>query len=336
MFVRSTPSFVGYPDSIASLEKRQIGGIDQWLLIRGKQKKLPILLFLHGGPGTAQIGIAPSIQKELEQHFLVVNWDQLGAGLSYSKDPSLASTMTIDQYIADLLEVTQQLLAQFGQEKLYLVGHSWGTILGTLFAARYPELLHAYIGTGQIGCMIEGEQASYAYTVQKATETNNHKALQQLHKVADLPIGSMKRLGVQRKWLARFGGVTHSINLYPWMLKRFVLSRTYTLTDWSKFAGGAALSLRTVWSEVMTVNLFQSVPELKVPVWFLTGRYDYNTPFEVAERYFQALRAPMKNWVWFENSAHAVPFEEHALFTKQLIWIKREINTISLDETMIS
>jgi len=324
MWKRRTPQFHHHPHAIAELEKQTIGGSDQWLLIRGTDRRQPVILFLHGGPGTAQIGFATSVQGELEKHFVVVNWDQRGAGLSFTSRQQLEGTMTIEQFLADLLEVVQMLLSRFGQDKLFLVGHSWGTILGTLFASRYPQYLHAYIGVGQIGHMLQGEQASYDYVLQKAEETGNRKAQKELAALAAQPM-DLKRIGVERKWLRTFGGVTHTLNFTRWVMGQGLRSTTYTLMDLVKFGRGAAFSLQSLWGEVMEIDLFRLVPELKLPVWFFTGRYDYNTPFSVAERYYEILQAPRKQWVWFEHSAHAAPFEEPEAFTRELVQIKGEI-----------
>lgn len=333
MWMRRTPQFKNHPHAIAELEKRTIGGIDQWLLIRGTDCRQPILLFLHGGPGTAQIGFAAAEQGELEKHYVAVNWDQRGAGLSYTSERQLAGTMTLERFIADLLEVVQYLLGRFGQEKLFLVGHSWGTILGTLFASRYPQYLHAYIGVGQIGHMQQGEQVSYDYVLRKAEETGNRKAQKELAALADRPF-DIKRIKAERKWLSVYGGVTHNIHFSRWIAARALRSPTYTATDFIKFMRGANFSLNSLWDEVMAIDLFRMAPRFKVPVWFFTGRYDYNTPFSVAERYFAALEAPRKEWVWFEHSAHAAPFEEPEVFAGQLIRIQEEILAASPDEAL--
>ena len=138
------------PDSIASLERVMLGGVEQGMLIRGSNVDNPVLLYLHGGPGTSELGmVRQHNMPALEKHFTVVVWDQRGAGMSYSaRHPE--SAMTVEQFIADTHELTQLLRQRFGQAKVYLVGHSWGSALGVLTAQRYPDLHHAYVGVGQV------------------------------------------------------------------------------------------------------------------------------------------------------------------------------------------
>ena len=139
MFSRNTKN-IEAENSVADLIKINIGGFEQWVLIRGESINKPILLFLNGGPGTTNIGIAADTQKQLEKNFIVVNWDQLGAGLSYNKSiPKEA--MTIEKMIEYTKELIQYLLNRFEKKKVYLVGHSWGSLLGILTAKRYPEYI---------------------------------------------------------------------------------------------------------------------------------------------------------------------------------------------------
>lgn len=179
MFIRKTPRIENATHSIAFLEKHLIGGINQWLLIRGQDSRKPILLWIHGGPGAAQIGFNRHYCTDLEQDFIVVNWDQRGAGLSYSSRIP-PETMNIDQMVDDLIEIVKQLCSRFQQQKVYLLGHSWGTILSILAVKRYPELFHGYFSVCQLVNFSENERASYEFTLRQAQETANKKAHIQL------------------------------------------------------------------------------------------------------------------------------------------------------------
>jgi pimeloyl-ACP methyl ester carboxylesterase len=137
------------PGSIASLEKIQLGGVEQWILIRGDDTTKPILLFLHGGPGTSQMVVERPCPGELEKNFVVAEWDQRGAGKSYSAIvPNVE--MNIRQFISDTHELTELLCQRFQQKKIYLIGHSWGTIVGIMTAQKYPDSYYAYIVIGQV------------------------------------------------------------------------------------------------------------------------------------------------------------------------------------------
>lgn len=146
------------PGSIASLEKVYIGGVKQWILIRGRSVNNPVLLFLHGGPGSAEWPLVRDYNRSLEDHFIHVYWEQRGAGKSYSKN---IGNMHIDQFISDTRELLQYLQKRVNREKVFLIGHSWGSLLGILTAEKYPELFHAYIGVGQFVSAKEQEEISY-------------------------------------------------------------------------------------------------------------------------------------------------------------------------------
>ncbi len=316
MFYRRTPPIPG-EKSIASLEFVEINGIKQALLIRGENRENPLLLFLHGGPGTAQIALARKHLRELERDFVVVNWDQRGSGLSYSAEVPKES-MNVEQFIDDTRALTELLLSRFEQTRLFLVGHSWGSVLGTLTAARYPHLFHAYVGLGQVTSMADNEAVSYRYTLDVAKQQNNLRALRDLERIGPPPYVGTKPLEVQRKWLARFGGVIRKGNLFRFVLESLVLSKEYALTDMVGWAKGGKFSQTHMWDELMTVNLPAQVPELAVPTYFVLGRYDYNTPSELAVRYFEQLRAPSKELIWFEESAHGLFFEEPQKFASTM------------------
>ena len=173
---RRTPAIRG-ENSIAELIAIPINGIKQWLLIRGVDKSKPVLLFVHGGPGTGHIAIMRNYQKELEKQFVVVQWDQRGAGLS-GMEPVPDETYTKEQFIADGLEVTRYLRDRFKQEKIFLVGHSWGSGLGYMLAIRHPEYYRAFAGLGQMSK--DGERLAYEETLKVAREANNQEAVKEL------------------------------------------------------------------------------------------------------------------------------------------------------------
>ncbi len=305
-------------ERLSSLEHVQIGGIKQWLLMRGRCKDLPVLLFVHGGPGGSQIGFARHFQGILEQHFIVVNWDQRGAGLSYSKDiPS--DSMRIDQFVSDLVEVTNYLRQRFLQKKIYLVGHSFGTILSILALQQRPDLFYAYYSVSQVVNIQKGEQISYDFTMAEARRTRNQKAVHQL-KTIGFPPWSMSDSRVYQKWLNKFGcGLTHSGNFVLSIFRYILFGSEYKLTDIYRFIKGQYFSIQTMEQEMQNIDLMKQVPRLEVPITFCTGRFDQTTPFELSRAYFSKLEAPQKHWYWFEHSAHSPLFEEAETFSKVLI-----------------
>ena len=293
-------------------ESLTIGGITQWISLRSANIKNPIMLFLHGGPGTAQIAFTRKSQKRLEDSFLVVNWDQRGSGRSYSRSLR-KEDMKIDRFVEDAEELIDHLLKQFGQEKVYLVGQSWGTIVGAYLTAKRPDLIRAYIPIGQIVDMERGELISYQFTLDEARRLNNKKAIQQLEKIGQPPYANLNDAGVQRKWLSKFHGAAYEGTLEGTILKNISL-RDLRPFDITRFVMGAIFSLSTLEDEQNKVKILLDVPEMKVPVYFCCGRRDYNMPFELVTEYAEKLQAPQKRIIWFDHSAHLPNFEEPGNF----------------------
>jgi pimeloyl-ACP methyl ester carboxylesterase len=258
----------------------------------------------------------------LEKYFTVVNWDQRGAGKSYSAigDPD---RMNIGQFVADTRELTEYLLKKFHQDRLVLVGHSGGTVVGALAVSRYPELYSCYVGIGQIGKMAEGEAASYQWTLDQARKRGDRRAVGALAAMGPPPYKGdwQKKTITQRSYLARFGGEVHRsrFGASGKVARSLLFSREYTLADRVNVIRGIVGSMRLLWPELLQVDLFESVPEIKVPVFLMEGRHDHECPSEIAERYFSALRAPAKELIWFDRSAHLPNAEERDLFNKIMV-----------------
>jgi len=328
--------------SLVSLEKIKIGGMDQWIYIRTKNIDNPILFYLHGGPGSPVMHLFRKSQADLENHFIVVQWEQRGAGKSYSnKIPE--ESMNLNQFISDLHELILILLKRFKKKKLYLVGHSWGSIIGILTVKKFPDLFYAYVGISQPVNMIENEKISYRLILKMATKLKNKKAIKQLKKIG-VPFEGLKppykypyKNGynsrfILYKWLLKFGGVTYSINCtrdyrsyIQYYFKNQILfkfpfsSKEYTLLDKFKIALGGRFSMRLLTKEILSINLFNQIQNLEVPVYILMGKHDYNISPELAKNYFDILKAPKREFIWFEKSAHSPNFEEPEKFNRLLI-----------------
>lgn len=302
---------------IHSLEKINLGGIDQWILIRGWDKSSPVLLFLHGGPGAPLFTYARDIgvKAKLEQNFVMVYWEQRGTGKSYS--PFIpAESMTIEQFISDTHELANYLRHHFNVPKIFLLGRSWGSIIGILCAERYPELFHAYVGIGQMVDPLENDRISYEYTLETAARLGNNKALDDLKEIGPPPY-DYKALAIQRKWLTKFHRLIISDKIgtsFPKSSSRKKLLSTpeYSLIDILKMGIDPYFSTKHLWnSEFYEINLVDLIPRLDLPVYFLAGRYDYFTPSEIVEHYYDRLIAPEgKELIWFEYSGHEPEFEE--------------------------
>ena len=312
------------PNSIAKLEKVKIGGIDQWILMRGTDIENPILLFLHGGPGFSEMGLFRHFNSELEKHFVVVNWDQRGAGKSYSKK-LVDEPMAIEQFVSDGIEVVEFLKNKFKRDKIYLVGHSWGSLLGMLIISRYPESFYAYVGIGQCSNMPEGERVSYKYALEMAKKSNNQKAVKELEDIG-YPVNGLYKDGfsgtiTQRKWLIKFGGSLYGKNSWNPFIKRILFTKEYSLIDRINFFKVANIpsKIKMMENEVFNVNFIEQIPEIRIPVYFFLGRHDYEVPAVVAEKYFEIINAPKKELIWFEKSGHFPCFEEADKFNTLMV-----------------
>jgi len=305
--------------SIATLEQLTLGGVRQWFLVRGRSADSPLLLKLHGGPGQAEMATV-GLNGLLETDFVVIEWDQRGSGKSGASIHP-ADAMNIGQLVADTIELTEHLNQRFGARQLIVVGHSWGSILGLMAVQRRPDLYSAFISTGLIANFAEGQQVAYRFLLEEAKRRSDTKALAELTGLGVPPYSGGDGLAKWKRcarWLGEFGAVWHSSEKFDrvgWMLS----SIEYSWPEKLRFNRAAERSFDLLYPDLLSVNLFESVRQVQVPVFLAGGRHDRLAPVEVAERYFSSLIAPTKEWVLFENSAHFPQWEERQRFHKLLV-----------------
>jgi len=306
--------------SIASLECIELNGAKQWILIRGYDTTKPVLLFVHGGPGSPEMPLVTN-NEALEKRFVVVNWDQRGSGKSYN--PAVFNnSFTLGTFIEDAAQLSRMLAKRFEKPKIYLMGHSWGTFLGIQAVQKYPELFHAYFGMGQVANQLVGEQLSYDWVLNQAKQHQNDDQIDLLTRYGRPPFASgetwINYLLPQRNMVIEYGGSMHTGNINALFIKGLLLCKEYTLRDKMSYLVGAMATIKRLWQPVVTTNLNQTVPQLDVPVYMFQGVYDYQTPYVVAKAYFDKLKAPQKQFFTFNQSAHCPLFEEPALFIERL------------------
>jgi proline iminopeptidase len=316
------------PAGIASLENVRLGGVDQWVQIRGDDRTKPILLFLHSGPGFPEMPFS-HVNAPLEKEFVVVQWDQRGAGKSYSSSIP-ENSMTIEQFISDTHELAQLLLKRFGRSKLYLVAHSWGSMVGALTVAKYPELFDAYVGISQAANAPESERIMYRFALETATRQGNEKATTELKRIGLPPYKSFADYRTMKGWVHHFRDAGYS-EISPWKFARLALaSPAYSWGDLLRLVLGMRFSFSHLWQEAFyRTDLFKQAPKLDVPVYFFLGRHDRTVTASaaLAERYFKDLEAPKgKHLIWFERSGHWPPLEEPEKFRAALIGQLRDSN----------
>lgn len=318
------------PGSIAVIETVVLGGVEQTITIRGTDTSNPVLLFLHGGPGMPSSPWATwnGYHAELEQHFVLVHWDQRGAGKSYSKDLT-PEDMQWEDFVSDALELTDILRERFGQEKIFLYGHSWGSGLGFEVLQVNPEPYYAYFTSGVRVTWNSSQEVSYQNLLELARQENDAKAIEALEAIQPFDPTNVDHLQVKGEYLSHFRvGDFHTPGLEEAWLNHVLKGNS---PEYPKFTikptlAGKELTDGTLGVEIMTVgyDLTTDFPVSPIPVHFLQGRYDFECPGELVEAYYNALEAPEKSFTWFENSAHDIYYDEADAFNQVVIGLAND------------
>ena len=294
-----------------------VNGDRQNIRVRSQSADLPVLLFLHGGPGVCDRNWVMKYQSDLSEVCTMVCWDQRASGKSCTK-ASLNGGITVEMMIEDACAVVDELCRRFGKEKIYIVGHSWGSILGVMLTKRIPEKIAYYIGMGQFVEGAENERLSYEFCLNEARRVGDDKVVAKLEKGA--PVNGMypdkDAMMLQRDCLTKYGGAEYHCRegIVKSLLIPLIKSDEYSLPELVKYARGALTLPDKLWGEVIANNFFETASKLEVPVLITQGRHDYNTPSEIVSRWIDMLDAPAKEIVWFEESAHSPIKEEPELW----------------------
>lgn len=319
---------ISSPNGINSLEPVRIGGIDQWIEVRGQDVSNPILLFIHGGPGVAFIPLSGAFQDPWEKYFTVVQWDQRGAGKTYtSNDKELQRrTMDVPQMERDTLDVANYLRTRFRRKKIFVIGHSWGSVLGLWLAHEHPEIIYAYVGTGQVVNMRQNEEIGYQDALQQARTRNNAQAVKELESIAPYPSPSvdMTKTSIVRQWEQELLGPPPGVPDFTdarRLLLDLVSAPEYSFADDYNFVHGqfVLFSLKILLPEMEKIDLSKLGYDFRAPIFFFEGRHDpYCAPSLILD-YSQTIEAPQKEFIWFEKSGHFPFFEEQQKFTDELV-----------------
>jgi pimeloyl-ACP methyl ester carboxylesterase len=306
----------GHPlaGSISEKISVPINGVDQGMVIRGEDASNPVLLSVHGGPGMPFYCLSQDYPLGLEDLFTVVWWDQRGACLSYHSDIPRES-MTIEQHVEDILAVSDYLRDRFGQEKIYLLGHSWGSFIAIQAAARAPEKYAAYFGMAQLVHQLESEKIAYDYMLATYRERGDRAMVRKLEAAPVTMSGGTPRayLKVRDAAMHKLGvGTTHDMrSVFTGIFLRSLRFRGYTLREkvdlWRARAFCRSFGL---WEQLIRIDLRRTVPELQLPVYFFEGKHDYTAVTSLAGDYIRQLRAPVKKFYVFDASAHSPLLEE--------------------------
>lgn len=304
------------PKGIDEASYVPIGGIEQWVVIRGEDRNNPVLLFLHGGPGDVTTPWSYPYFAAWEQRFTVVQWDQRGAGKTLVKSgPSVGPTMTRERMAQDGIELTEYLCKHLGKRKIIVVGHSWGTVLGLRMVQQRPELYLAYVGTGQVSDETTNYAVAYEALLKKARDMGNQQALDELKSIGPPPYSSGKSYQVQRKWSNRFEGADRFL---PATIGLGLQAPKSSVRDLDDSLEGELFSGDHLVRTTKPATMKDFGLQFAVPMFFFEGTEDFTTPTELARKYLDALQAPQKEFVPIPGGHFAV-FINSDEFLKQLV-----------------
>jgi len=319
------------PHGIEELRQVELGGVPQWISVRGRDRRNPVLLFVHGGPAATEMPASWLYQSPWEDFFTVVQWDQRGAGktAATTDNPAIMPTVTVERMVQDGEELVAHLRERYGKRKIFVLGHSWGTVIGLNLAQRRPDWLHAYVGMGQLLCWLENERVSYAFALREAKADNNAQAIKDLESIAPYPPpnrpATLDEVIKERIWVIHYGGLTMGRSDFDYDMNARKIAPEYVDRDLSPpgFKDGEAL-VRLL--PDLTAMDLRKITTLKAPLFVFAGRRDYQTPSEIAAAWLETVKAPKKGVFWFEHSAHMMHIEQPG---KVLMHLVQDIRPIA-------
>jgi len=305
------------PNGVDEAKYVELGQIQQWITIRGENRDNPVLLFLHGGPGDATNPWSYAVFRTWLEHFTVVQWDQRGTGKTLGKNgSSLAPTITLDRMTQDGLELAELLRKSLGKDKIVLVGHSLGSILGVFMAKAKPDLFYAFVGTGQVADPAQTYVVAYGELLKKAEALGDQRAIRELKEVGPPPYKDGRGYGVQRRWSNLFEGADMFIAS---MLGLAMTAPGYTLRDINEWADGQGVSADRLVPQASALESKVLGGDFAVPVFVIQGAEDFTTPTSLANAFVNSIRAPRKAFVRIDGGGHFAVFMRSGAFLEELV-----------------
>ncbi len=305
-------------------KKIDINGSMQWISLSEvfPNSDRPVVLFLHGGPGSANLSLLNQITPGLSDYAIIVNWDQRNAGKSFSLFQSRRS-LSFEQNIKDAHVLTQYLKDKYNVDRISLIGFSAGTALGIMLVDRYPDDFDLFISVAQMVDGQRGELLSLDYTLRKARELGDTKAIRELGNIEfdfSRPEEILRNTQRQRKFLLEYGGVYHNFVSYSHEAKSLWTSREYSFLDFLLWPIASSASLKAMWHELVLLRIDELVPVVDIPIVFFCGQYDMNNPTVLVREYYENLIAPRgKEFILFSQSAHGIFWDEPVMFETEVI-----------------
>lgn len=295
----------------------EINGIEQYLLHYSAAPECPVLLFLHGGPGMAESTFAHAFQEDLSSLVTVVYWDQRGAGKTLTKDKK-KTYPSVDELLDDLLKIVQYLKKRYHKEKIAILGHSWGSMLGSLFVKRYPKEGLCYIGVGQIIDIVENERVGFEKLREMATKVNNKKDLAAIEEIGVYPETNYERPMIKKIQKVRIlqGKYKIGMNFIP-IIKAMIKSPVFKISDISSLFKGMSNN-KKLWDFLFSHNLYEEDREYEIPIFYVLGDRDFQAPNTIASSYFNTINAPLKKLFMIKDAGHFIMLDQPRLFSEAL------------------
>lgn len=299
----------------------EIGGIKQWVEVKGDNGENPVMIWLNNGPGVSETPWMWFWNENLTSDFTMVMWDQRGTGRSWNEEMDVED-INLDQLMEDTNELMDIVTRSFGKEKVFLVGHGWGTLLGVKVTEAWPEKVTAWVGIGQITDSARGEKAGWEWALMRAIEDQNRDAASDLEEMGEPEdgkwAGEIDSLIQERRWLADLGGGSGK-ELWLRDEKERLWNEWFRSGEKGSVKKGEVASMSQLWEEVADVNLFKEVKKLSVPVVLMSGRFDLVADRLLAKEWLDSLEAPKKMFIWFENSAHDPHLMESVKWQRMMV-----------------
>ncbi len=308
------------PEGVDRTARVTLGGVEQFVSIRGRNVANPVLVVCHGGPALPSLPSSWIWQRGVEDYFTVVNYDQRASGKS-AGSVSEDMDLSIDRYVDDLVDLIAWLQGELGVQKVGMLGHSWGTVLGLTLARRRPDLLWAYVGVGQVISGPENEEESFRHAMRSAVADRNEQAISELRALGDYPGEeplTVERIVTCRRWAQYYGGLSAYRSDFAYFTESQELSPYYTDADLDLIGVGQRATMPAVLPALLGFDA-RDQTAFEVPMLQFLGRHDWTTPTGPVARWLETVTSPSTHVVWFENSAHLCMFEEPGKFLVSLV-----------------
>lgn len=309
---------ISTPKGIDESSYVTLGGIAQWVTIRGEDRNNPVLLFLHGGPGDVTNPWSFILFAPWEKQFTLVQWDERGAGRTLRKNgPGIAPTITVDRMVQDGIELAEYLRKHLYKEKIILVGHSFGSILGLKMARAKPEFFYAYVGTGQVADLpVKNYAATYDALLKKAQALGDQRAIEELSRTGPPPYQSGEGYRVQWKWANAFEGANEFLS---GTLGLALVAPGYSVQDINDSGDGQMLSADRLVPQTQSLGPAELGLEFSIPIFVFQGEEDFTTSTALAQHYLESIKTSHKEFVVIQGGGHFAVFMHSAQFLGELV-----------------